>query len=167
MKIEKKFSKVAVPDAMMYFLLTFMFYVLAMLVLLIVYKGKFSSFKETAVVWALFPIMWTWVHVWINRKGVMTISDFENKPTLIKTIESGANKFDFRVVERTETTINFDHKYRWVRFLNIFLRETLKVTIGNDTVLVFGKKNALNRIESEVRKALKYGHMRYQTGVIT
>jgi hypothetical protein len=159
MKIEKEFSKVAVSDAMMYFLLTFMFYVLAMLVLLIVYKGNISSFKETAVVWAFFPILWTWMHIWINRKGVMTISGFENIPTLIKVIEAGANKFDFLVIERTDITINFDHKYKWIRFLNIFLRETLKVAIGNDTVLVFGKKNALTRIESDIRKALKYGHI--------
>jgi len=137
---------------MLYFLLMLLLYILTPLMWLIIFRGRFSSFKEAAAVWGLYPILMTWIQTSINRNGDMTISGIENNDTLVKSIEAGAIKLEFLTVERTDTTINFDKRTKWKRFFNIFLRENLKLTIENDRVLVYGKKNILPRFEFKIKR---------------
>lgn len=152
MKIEKKFSKIIAADLLLFFLFMLIMYALMISLGLIIFRGNISSFKEIAIVWAFYPLLSTWIQISINRNGVMTIGEIDNLNSLIESIEAGSIKLDFKIFERTDTAINFDKRTKWKRFFNIFLRENLKLTIENDRILVYGKKNILNRLEFKIKR---------------
>jgi len=154
MNIEKKFSKIIAADLLLFFLFMLIMYALMVGLGLIIFRGDISSLKELAIIWAFYPLLSTWIQISINRNGVMTISAIDNPTFLLESIEAGSVKLDFQVVERTDTTINFDKRTKWKRFFNIFLRENLKLTIENDRVLVYGKKNILTRLEFKIKRDL-------------
>ena len=136
----------------MYFLLMLLMYILTLLLWLIIFRGRFSSFKETAAVWGLYPILMTWIQTSINRNGTMTISGLENISSVIKVIEPVASDYGFLIVERTDTTINFDKRSKWAKFFNIFFRENLKLKIDEDKILISGKRNVLTRLEFKIKR---------------
>lgn len=132
----------------------FMFILMAIMIglLLIITGIKLSSIKETAIVWTLYPLVAGWMHSSFNNSGVMTISDLDNSNSVIDSLEAGALKLNFVIIERTDTYIDFDKKTKLARYFNIFGRENLKVSLENDKVLIYGNKNILTRLESKIKR---------------
>jgi hypothetical protein len=152
MKFEKKYSRIELKDFFMLFLFMISLYILSLILGMIISGGKAPPFKETAIIWGLFPLLLTWTGTAFNRNGIMTISNYDKMAPVIRSIETAAIKLDYLVIQNTGPTIHFDKKTKWGRFFNIFLRENLEVTIEDDKIMIHGKKKIITLLENKIKR---------------
>jgi len=151
MKIEKRFFKVSVAE-MMGMILFGLLLVNGIVFLFAVLTGAsfISVFKNTWLISIFYPVGHGVIQSLINKNGIMIISQFDDLDSLKERLEYSAGRIGYKVTYRDNTNIKFDRKTKLGRIVNLLFREDFKLVLSGAKVEIYGKRNALIRIERRV-----------------
>lgn len=151
MKIEKSYFKVSLAEmaGMIFFALLLVNGIVFLFALLI--GASFTSvFQSTWFISIVYPVGHGVIQSMINKNGVMVLSQFDDLDSLREQLEHSAGRIGYKVIHKDDKTIKFDRKAKLGRVLNLLFREDFKVVLSDSKVEIYGKRNALIRIERRV-----------------
>lgn len=151
MKIEKSYFKVSLKEmaAMIFFALLLVNGIMFLFSLLIGISFT-SVFQSTWFISIVYPVGHGVIQSIINKNGVMVLSQFDDLDSLREQLEHSAGRIGYKITYKDNTTIKFNRKATTGRFMNFLFGEDFKVVLSDDRVEIFGKRNALVRIERRV-----------------
>ncbi|MCK7532178.1 MAG: hypothetical protein MZV63_14685 [Marinilabiliales bacterium] len=112
-------------------------------------------FYELAFILSPFPVISILLRLAVNRNGVLILSETDDLLRVQKFIDVSAREMGYAISRRAGNTIEFEPNSRWNKFLNFFFREGLRLTIEADSLIIFGKRNVLKLVESDIRKVFQ------------
>jgi hypothetical protein len=154
MKIEKTYEKFSVRDFILLWSAMFTIFVILQFLIYFYLLGK--SVRENMVSFWIHPLMYPTIFAlgssYINKNGIMTISDLDNPQKILSGIGQVMDKWGFKETRKdTERTI-YDKKTKWGRFWNFIFKEGLEINQEGDQLILKGKRNTFLQLEYKLKK---------------
>ena len=151
MKIEKTFYRISFKETFLLLgLLLILFNGLIFTYTLITGNPRILIYDSSWILQFLFPILYSIIMTSIHRNGVLKITSFNNATALIDKIELLVSKRYIRLDSETGN-IKYMKKTKWARFFNYFFRESIKMKITEEEIVILAKKNLLDLIEMRIK----------------
>ncbi len=103
-------------------------------------------FKSTWLISLGYPVLHGIIQSYINRNGVMTITEFDDPVSLTEEIEHSAGRIGYKITKKDNGNLRFNRRSKSGRILNLLFREDFRVTVSDSEVKIRGKRNPLKRI---------------------
>lgn len=125
---------------------------LAYLISLVLGISFLTLFSNAWILFIGYPIAHGIIQSRINRKGVLTIRDFDDFDSILLEIEYIAGRINYKLTKEAGGKIRFNRKSKFGRFLNRIFKEDFTMTSKDNSIKVYGKRNTLRRIEKRLKK---------------
>jgi hypothetical protein len=83
----------------------------------------------------------------MDKNGMLKISEFEDFNILKKELKTISRRINYQQTESDDRVLKFNRRTKLGRMFNVIFREDFTVVRSNGTIEIYGKQNALKRIE--------------------
>ena len=151
MRIERKLSKVSLYETLLYFGLMFIL-INGTVFLFTFVKGnpRLLLYGSSWLIQFVFPLTLAILQNYINRNGILKLTEFDNPKTLLEKVELPINR-SFKKVVKGSGDFKYLKKTKLARFFNFFFREDVQIKATDDKIMVYAKRGLLDSIEMKVR----------------
>jgi hypothetical protein len=154
MKIEKTYEKFSVRDFIMLWSAIFTIFVIIQFLIYFFLLDK--SIRENMISFWIHPLMYPTIFAlgsgYLNKNGIMTISDLDNPQKILSGIDQVMDKWGFTETRKDHERTVYDKKTKWGRFWNYIFKEGLEVIHEGDNIKLRGKRNTFLRLEYKLKK---------------
>lgn len=109
-------------------------------------------FSNTWILFIGYPVAHGIIQARLNRKSVLTISDFDDFSSVLQEIEYIAGRINYEITKEDNGTVRFNRKSKLGKFFNMIFKEDFTMTSQDNYIKVNGKRNELKRIEKRLKK---------------
>ncbi len=151
MNFKKEYIRFSGHEILNYFLFMFLYlFIIAGLISLVF--GNSGLFHPEGLALIFIVVVLTLIPFYYNKKGVLTITGFENKDEILTVINEGLNRHGLIEKGMEDSAVLYDKKTKLGRLFSFCLLDKVKIVTGLNEVKVYSLKRILNAVEYEVRR---------------
>lgn len=154
MKIDKSYEKISLRDFILLWSAMFIIFVILQMLIYIFLLDK--TIRENMIGFWIYPLMYPTIFAlgssYLNKNGIMTISNLDNPQKILSGIDQVMDKWGFKETRKDIERTVYDKKTKWGRFWNYIFKEGLEVIHEGDSIKLKGKRNTFLRLEYKLKK---------------
>ena len=146
---EKKFNRPSFREMAILSVAELIFFnlVVYLLFTLVFKKPYMELFQKIWVILIFSPVLSGILQPVINRNGHLIVDGIDDPQLLQQKLAELLAEFQYTEVAREENSTSYNHKLKWERTI---FKGKVVMTFENEMLLVAGKKNMLDRMETKM-----------------